>query len=136
MDDSVAHNPALRTVLETARAWGVSPSRFSGAEQSIRLVYGQNQFNESVVVAQVIEPEWTAEDRELAIELTAYEASLCPGCHHPMTETTDPANEHQYVAQLPVRCHRCTVSSKAMEKYEESDVPGALYMPVVLRGTE
>lgn len=135
MDDSVANNPTLRIMLETARTWGVSPSRFSGREMVQTTVYERDLTGQVVRAITTTSPEWTEEDRQLAVELADYEATLCPGCRHPRTETMNPENEFRYQVEPAIRCHRCTTSAKAMNKYEESDTPSALYVPIVLRGT-
>jgi hypothetical protein len=136
MEQTVADSPELRFALITARAWGVSPSRFLGRElvQTTSYFYGLD--GRLVTSRTTTEAEWTEDDRRMAMELQDWEATLCPGCQSPLSETTSPENETGYVAGLPVRCHRCTASAKAMKPYEESEVPSALFLPVVLRGTE
>lgn len=134
MDETVANSPELRFALTTARAWGVSPSRFLGRELVQRTTYEYDLSGTRTVAVTTTEAEWTDDDRRMALELQDWEAGLCPGCQTSMAETTDPENEGQYVAELPIRCHRCTASVKAMKPYEESDVPSALFLPVVLRG--
>lgn len=127
--DRVRDDPALRAALETARAWGVSPRRFFGEDPAVRLEPLGPGWR---VVA---DPEWNDEDRALALALTGYEAGLCPGCRHPLEETTDPDNEFRYKAQTPVRCHRCTASSVASEAIQNSNYyhPDALLLPIELR---
>lgn len=81
----------------------------------------------------VAEPEWTEDDRQAALDLRGYEADLCPGCRHPLAETTDPGNEGRYVASLAVRCHRCTATDQASEASQSAPNPSALLIPVELR---
>lgn len=80
-----------------------------------------------------VEAEWDADGRGLALALTEYEAGLCPGCRHPLTETTAAANEERYVAELPVRCHRCTATDQVSARYQDSPSPGALLVPIRLK---
>jgi hypothetical protein len=120
-------NPQDRTVLETARSWGVSPSIFMGK----RKVAVTEQIGAQTVVTY--SPDWTDEDRQAALELAVYEADLCPGCGHPTAETMAPENEFQYKAGLPYRCHRCTATEMAMKPYQEQEYSSALYVPVTLK---
>jgi hypothetical protein len=133
---TVANSPELRFTLQAARAWGCSPSKFLGREITTRILYDRDLFGTVVAISHTQEAEWTDEDRRLALELQEYEAGLCPGCSTPMSETTDPANEYRYEAKLPLRCHRCTTSERAMKQYEENEAPSALFLPIVLRGTQ
>lgn len=135
-EPTVANSPELRFTLETARAWGVSPSVFLGREVATRITYDRDLFGTVVAIGHVQESLWNDEDRKMAMELQDYEAGLCQGCRTSLSETTDPANEYGYVAQAPIRCHKCTASERAMKPYEESEAPSALYLPVVLRGTD
>lgn len=134
MDETVANNPQLRFTLETARAWGVSPSRFLGREQVRTVQHEYDLMGNLVRSVETMEPEWTDEDRTMAMELQDYEAGLCPGCRYPMAETTAPENEFAYQAELPLRCHRCTASERAMKAHEGKEAPSALYMQIALRG--
>jgi hypothetical protein len=120
------NNPDHRRALEASRAWGVSPSRFMGAP----VVYMRNITTGAMVETA---PAWTADDRQAAMALLDYEASLCSGCGHPLEETTDPDKEFKYRAQMPVRCHRCTASAQAMDSFQDMPHPEALHIPVILR---
>jgi hypothetical protein len=116
----------LRAQLRTARAWGVSPGRFLGREPARRFVR-----DDLGRVARIeVEPEWTDEDRGLALALTVYEADACPGCGQPLSETTRPEREGRYRAGLAVRCHHCTASALGAEPYRDSPQPNALLIPV------
>jgi hypothetical protein len=73
--------------------------------------------------------EWTFDDRQAAMDLAVYESELCQGCGYPLEETTDPGNEFAYVADPPIRCHRCTASESAQDiinKVHEAYHPSAL----------
>ncbi len=76
--------------------------------------------------------EWTDEDRDLALALADYEADLCPGCRHPLSETTKPENEDRYKAGRALLCHRCVATEIAGKRYERHPHAGALLIPVEL----
>lgn len=126
--ERVKHDPGLRAVLTAARAWGVSPRRFLGWEPTVHVT---PQIRGGWTLKA--DPEWDEESQALAVALAAYEADLCPGCQQPLSETTLPEREGQYVAQLAVRCHRCTASSIGAEKYADTPHAQALLLPVELR---
>lgn len=125
----VRADPGLRAALEAARAWGVSPSRFLGREPATAVMPA---LNGSGGWRFVREPEWLEEDRALALAFGIYEADLCPGCRHPLAETTDAAHEFAYRPGAPIRCHRCTVSSMAANAYAEQPHASALLLPIEL----
>src|ERR1700753_1099224 len=104
-------DPNHRLYLETARRGGVSPSTFMGEKT---FAVSEQTGGQTVYTAS---PEWTDEDREAALDLAVYESDLCPGCGYPMSETTAPENENQYITDLPIRCHRCTASEQGMGPY-------------------
>jgi hypothetical protein len=120
-------DPEHRAVLEAARAWGVPPSIFMGRQRTSTITdwAGAQHFTHDA--------EWTEEDRTAAVALARYEAELCPGCRHPLAETTDPANEERYVVPHPIRCHRCTATAQAQDRFEDMLTPSALLIPVELR---
>jgi hypothetical protein len=124
--ERVRGDAGLRAQLRTARAWGVSPGRFLGREPARRII--RDDLGRPVRVET--EPEWTGEDRDLALALTIYEADACPGCGQPLAETTLPEREGRYRAGLAVRCHHCTASALGAEKYRDSSQPQALLIPV------
>jgi hypothetical protein len=129
--ERISTDPGLRRVVEVARAWGVSPRRFLGWEPTRTIRYEQGLGSGAAVITT--EPEWSDDDRDLAAGLLDYEAGLCPGCRHPLAETTMPEREFAYVAEPAVRCHRCTASAQASEVYAESPTASALLIPVELR---
>jgi len=132
---SVADSPELRFTLQTARAWGVSPSVFMGREIRTTITYEYDVTGVRSIAVATQEPLWTEEDRAMAMELQDYEAGLCPGCGTPLAETTKAEHEFAYVAKDPIRCHRCTASQRAMTAHEDKPQASALSIPVVLRGT-
>ncbi len=117
----IAGDRALRDVITTARAWGVSPSRFLG--RPVRTDYVLDEHGR--VIGSVTDPDWTDDDRDLALALLAYEASLCGGCGHPLAETTRPEAEDTYQGDL-IRCHRCTAAEQVAEQYRGNPQPGSL----------
>lgn len=72
---------------------------------------------------------WTEHDTSTAVALTLHEASLCPGCGHPLGESTsteaDPGNRDGawwYEAPKPVQCHACAaVAVRTKEFKDESE---------------
>lgn len=110
-------DPGHRAVIVAARTWGVPPSIFLGR----------------VRVDGV--PEWLDEDRQAAFDLAAYEAELCPGCREPLAETTKPANEFLYRAELAGRCHRCTAADQLSTALQDRPSPSALLVSVTLKET-
>lgn len=134
--DGPLQDPGLRRLVEASRAWGISPRCFLGYELKTVTRYEYDASGRVVRSVTTREPEWDDEDRELALGLLAYEADLCPGCKQPMAETTDPANEGRYVADLAIRCHRCTAVEAAAAKYEGNPAPNALFIPVKLRDAD
>lgn len=58
---------------------------------------------------------------------------LCPGCGHPLEETTsgeaDPANRDgawHYEVDAPHRCHACTALAEQQQTYQGAEHPHAL----------
>lgn len=134
MTGDPANDPQLRAFLTVARSWGVSPSRFAGETPASRTVYTYDQYGRLLTSVTTHDPEWTEEDREMAFLLHEYEQTLCGGCGHPLTETTDPQHEFSYVpASAPIRCHRCTAAEIHSDKAQDLPHPGALMIPIVLR---
>lgn len=125
MEFDVANDPTHRAYVKAARAWGVSPSTFLGAQRVTTHEYSQA----GRLVRSVTAPEWTDADRQAALDLEAYEASLCPGCQHPLEETTKAEHSDAYRPEPPTRCHYCTaqaVTSEAVNKQHENSA-GLLY---------
>lgn len=75
---------------------------------------------------------WSYPDRALAMALDVYEDGLCGGCGHPTHLTMDQANQRDWVADAPVRCHACTAREKKAAEYGDARQPGALRFPVRL----
>jgi hypothetical protein len=69
---------------------------------------------------------WTEEDRGWAMALHAEEASACPGCGHPLEESSDPrAEEERRYEVTRVRCHACTPKEKQKQRDSGED-PGLI----------
>lgn len=64
------------------------------------------------------EPLWLPEDRYWALALAEVEADVCPECHQPWSEATNPESEEQYTATL-VRCHACTASAQRVRAHQD-----------------
>jgi hypothetical protein len=121
-------NPRDRAILQTARSWGVSPSRFMGEPKP--QVAQPSPAGGFILSAP---EEWTWDDRQAALDLWEYEGSLCSGCGHPLSETTTADKEFAYTADPPIRCHRCTASETAQEAFQDNPHPGALMIPIRLK---
>jgi hypothetical protein len=78
-----------------------------------------------------VEAEWDEKERAWALALLDVEADVCPGCGHPLSETTDPDAEGGYEVEEPTRCHACTPLGKAHEVYK--DHPPGLHFVVKRR---
>lgn len=71
---------------------------------------------------------WTGPDREAVLALLNYEAGLCPGCNHPLAETTRVEHTAAYRPEPPIRCHFCTTqAAMAKTQSEDEKSPGLLY---------
>lgn len=69
---------------------------------------------------------WTDEDREWALALLQVEAELCRGCGQPIGESTDPALEELWRAEV-IRCHACATAGRHIESWQKEggDAHGA-----------
>lgn len=68
---------------------------------------------------------WLDSDVEAALAWQEEQASLCPGCNHPLDETT--AEDLDLIAE-PVVCRRCRVTNRAAEQWQEDGGgPGVLW---------
>lgn len=127
--EQVEVDPQLRAVLQTARSWGVAPSRFMGQEPAVWAVPEGDGWR------LVREPEWTDDDRNLALALDAYEGGLCSGCRQPLSESTDPGNEGRYETEAPILCHGCAALAVGAQPYEDHAHSQALRFGVRLKPT-
>ena len=79
--------------------------------------------------ARAPQDTWTEHDRTTATALTLYEAALCSGCGHPLTETTGPDVYHAgnrdgtywFEAPDPVVCHGCAALHTKRDEYKDVD---------------
>lgn len=129
MDLSADHQ--LRAAVQTARSWGVPLSVFLGEPTPVVTLH-QYDAGGLLLRSETTGPIWTDADRAAAMALAAYEADLCPGCGHPLRETTDPAAEEALYAELAARCHRCTVLGQIRDRVgaEKREQPQALHLRV------
>lgn len=65
------------------------------------------------------EPVWLDEDRAWALALAQVEADSCPDCGQPWSESSDPASEWSYQAQL-IRCHACATGARTAHHHQEA----------------
>jgi hypothetical protein len=93
----------------------VSPRRFLGWEPAQTFIYNQA----GQVVRVELEPEWDDDNRQMVLALQAHEAGLCPGCNHPLEETTKPEYKDAYRPETPIRCHYCTTQALVSETAEK-----------------
>lgn len=125
----LADDPTLRTVVKLAQAWGVSPSRFMGAQRIVTYEYDKPSGR---LLAAIEAPEWTDEDRELAFALEEYEAQCCPEGHY-LPETSKSEHQEAYRAEAPISCHYCkaqaVISDTAPKQYGDT---AGLFFPITL----
>jgi hypothetical protein len=76
----------------------------------------------------VHDAEWTVEDVDYAKAKRRNDAERCPGpCGLPLSETTDPANQGEYIVPDPTRCFACTELARREEQLAKAKIkPGAL----------
>ena len=84
-------------------------------------------------IARAVEtPEWTQEDRELALALMDYEAGLCPGCNLSLDETSKSEHQDAYRPEEPIRCHYCTAQALVNESAQDQERAAGLMYPLKL----
>lgn len=105
---------------------GISLKRFEGWEPKTVTEYVYNDNGQIDHTITTVEPEWDEDETSLMLALHALELDTCSGCNGRLSETTLPENDDNYKVDPPERCHKCTVLSKAADKYTESDAPTAL----------
>jgi hypothetical protein len=103
----------LRVLLQAARRWQIPPTVF----------LRQRTVNTR---------EWTDADTAYAMALEDYEAGLCPGCNHPLAETTQQYHADAYRPGEQIRCHYCTARALVAEVAEKDEHAAGLMVPLVL----
>lgn len=103
----------LRGLLEAARSWRVPPTVF-------------------IQQRTVNTAEWTEDDTLLALALEDYEAGLCPGGRHQLSETTKDEHADAYRPGERVRCHYCVAAAKLQEVQSKDEDSVGLLVPIVL----
>jgi len=77
----IRDDAGFRQMLQTAiNTLGISPRRLLGWEPARTTIYEYTDAGRIARTVETVEPEWSEEDRELALALAEYEALLCPGC--------------------------------------------------------
>lgn len=136
-DEALEHlraDPLERAVLRAARSWGVPPTRFMGRGARLDLTVTERDQAGRPVRYVDARPEWTDDDRALALAIEAYEREICDGCGFPLQDTTDPLNEGRFVATGAIRCHGCLAQATAGAVYGETDKHAhTLRIPVEFR---
>jgi hypothetical protein len=71
---------------------------------------------------------FTEEDLDTAKAKKRNDAELCPGpCGLPLSETSDPNNQGEYIVPEPTRCFACTELEREQERLAKRKIkPGAL----------
>lgn len=59
----------------------------------------------------------------------------CGGCGGYLPETTAADADEGYVADIPIRCHRCTAVAVQVNAYRDAQHPHALRFPAHRRPT-
>lgn len=126
----LAARPGLVHALQTARAWGASPSVFFGEVKRSRTERIYTDAGRVVEEWTEHEPDWSEDDRELALALADYEATLCDGHGGPLEQGMDPANEFAFRGRMKGRCHACTALAVAASQAEGAPHPSALKFTV------
>lgn len=72
--------------------------------------------------------EWTPEDLDIVKAQRRNDAQKCPGgCGMPLSETTNPDNQGEYIIPPPIRCFACTELEREKERLAKQKIkPGAL----------
>ena len=117
--------------------WHDSPS-----ERRLRAAAHHYRLPRSVILGRIVgplQPLWTADDLEAALEYQDYLDSLCSGCGRPKDVCMDPAMSGRFEA-VPLQCFACAPKDAEMRRASESkDDYGAaafdgIYIAVVDKG--
>lgn len=112
--------------MAVARIYQAPRSKVLGRQVQATTTHHYDEDGRLTHSTTVWEAEWTDEDLDWAMAEMAEAADRCPNCGHPLSETTHPDAEGEYVAPLPTRCHACTPLEQRKEEYRESP-PGLLF---------
>lgn len=63
-------------------------------------------------------PEWTDEDRALAMAWADYQRDKCGGCGKSLSETTEAEHQHAYAGEV-IRCHSCAAQARTVNQFVE-----------------
>lgn len=104
------------------RALGISPRRFDGWEPREHTTITYDAEGRVVEMVTTRESEWDDEDRGLLYALEDYEADLCPGCGHPLSQSLhregvpDPVYQAAYAV-----CLGCVAKERAQKAADDHD---------------
>jgi len=63
------------------------------------------------------------------LALGLFRQMTCDGCGGHLPDTTAPDADGAYVAELPIRCHRCTAIAQRAEEYRDAPHAHVLRFP-------
>lgn len=88
-------------------------------------MYEYNADGQLTKAVSTVEPEWDAEQREMALALMKRDQMTCTGCGGWLPDTTKTSWE-DYEVGAPHRCGKCTAIHKKADKHEPKDQMEAL----------
>lgn len=112
--------------MSVARTYQTPRSIVLGRQARATTVYHYDEHGRLTHSETTWDPLWSDEDLDWAMAELAEAAGRCPDCQHPLSETTSPDAEGEYVAPLPTRCHACTALEQRRAEYVQSP-PGLLF---------
>lgn len=89
-----------------ARSLGISVKRFLGWEPTTTVTH-EYETGLRVRSTETREAEWDDEQRGWMLALSDLEDQSCPGCGGWLAHTTSIEMSDNYIAEHPLRCHRC-----------------------------
>lgn len=109
--------------------------RFLGWEPSHVAVHEYDDDGRLVRTVSTPEVEWDDDERAWMLALAELEAQSCDGCGGWLAVTTDVKMSDGYVAEHPLRCHRCEALAVRRKAVREKPNPEAFTVwPVRERG--
>jgi hypothetical protein len=104
------------------RALRISPRRFDGWEPRSHTTISYDAEGRVSELVTTAEPEWDDEDRAILYALEDYEAGLCPGCGHALSESLhrEGTPDRTYQAAYAV-CLGCAAKERAQRVADDRD---------------